>query len=602
MKAKISQKIVLLLFTLTWVGCALTKPDSYLVIMVPHLGISQVSCNSDDGIHDLISGISILCQESIRFTHTYTTSTLAGPSSASILTGLYPFQHQLNTNKGFLDPKQTTIAELALKNGFATSLISGGLPIVRKTGLHQGFEFFDDNFILNKNNLFRNFQQNIQIFKDWQNKETQQKPFLSVIFAPDLQFTNTQTTSTMGEARNLTFESQLEEFDYQLLQLIHFLKQEKIWQQTHILLIGMSGNQINRTDESIKPLNLNSENTQVAFLWKPASSKKRDLEQNWKIDANISLADIGSTLKKLINKANNTGLDKQLEDSPFPIVSLVKNLKETQVKFNQERPILIESAWSVQNNLGLTRYAVVSGKYLYINDSVPQLYNTLLDRLELYPLNTINQNNSQLLKIKNSLAMIGASPWPPIDNLNYDMNSIPFEYWTRKDLAPKLVDSLTQLNKKYPKNKLILNWLLLNTIENKKWQQLLQVAKNYNLPFANALAEGNIQRTVNIHLQNDCFQLLYFKKISHEDLKACNDPKMIDFIRYYRALELGLSQEVEKNKFKRIWQNHLNELDIMKINIGLSLLWDLNPRIEYTPETIDYVLSMPQFMTHLINN
>ena len=136
---------------------------------------------------------------------------------------------------------------------------------------------------------------------------------------------------------------------------------------------------------------------------------------------------------------------------------------------------------------------------------------------------------------------------------------------------------------------------------NKKWPLLLELAKKQKNSFALVVAESNIQHTINLHLQNPCFQILYYKKINHEDLKICTDSKMNDFIRYYRAQELGLNIESEKIRFKKMWMNHLNEKDILKVNLGLGLLWDLDPRIEYAPETIDYVLLMPQFNQLLVN-
>ena len=66
-----------------------------LVIAVDELTATDVICSQDDSPR---SGFQLLCNESVRFTHAFTPSTLTVPALASLLTGHYPIQHRVRHN------------------------------------------------------------------------------------------------------------------------------------------------------------------------------------------------------------------------------------------------------------------------------------------------------------------------------------------------------------------------------------------------------------------------------------------------------------------------------------------------------------------------
>jgi arylsulfatase A-like enzyme/Flp pilus assembly protein TadD len=77
------------------------------------------------------------------FAHAHAVVTLA--SHASILTGLYPYQHGIRDNTGYrLRTTQRTAATLLKSQGFATGAFIGGFPLDRRFGLAIGFDVYDD--------------------------------------------------------------------------------------------------------------------------------------------------------------------------------------------------------------------------------------------------------------------------------------------------------------------------------------------------------------------------------------------------------------------------------------------------------------------------
>lgn len=79
------------------------------------------------------------------FAHAHNVVTL--PSHVNILTGLYPPQHGVRENSGFiLSPEIPTLATHLRSAGFATAAFVGAFPLDSRFGLTQGFDVYDDDY------------------------------------------------------------------------------------------------------------------------------------------------------------------------------------------------------------------------------------------------------------------------------------------------------------------------------------------------------------------------------------------------------------------------------------------------------------------------
>jgi len=77
--------------------------------------------------------------------HAHNVVTLA--SHANILTGLYPHQHGVRDNSGFvLDARFPTLATLLSGAGYATAAFVGAFPLDARFGLARGFDVYDDRY------------------------------------------------------------------------------------------------------------------------------------------------------------------------------------------------------------------------------------------------------------------------------------------------------------------------------------------------------------------------------------------------------------------------------------------------------------------------
>jgi len=88
-----------------------------------------------------------LAKRGIVFTNAHAHNVVTLPSHANILTGLYPYQHGIRDNAGFvLDPKHVTLATRLREHGYTTGAFVGAFPLDARFGLNQGFDVYDDNY------------------------------------------------------------------------------------------------------------------------------------------------------------------------------------------------------------------------------------------------------------------------------------------------------------------------------------------------------------------------------------------------------------------------------------------------------------------------
>ena len=88
-----------------------------------------------------------LAGEGTRFAHAMSSAPLTLPAHSSIFTGRFPPEHGVRDNGGFfLNPEQTTLAEMLKAKGFATGGFIAAFVLDGKWGIDQGFDEYVDDF------------------------------------------------------------------------------------------------------------------------------------------------------------------------------------------------------------------------------------------------------------------------------------------------------------------------------------------------------------------------------------------------------------------------------------------------------------------------
>lgn len=393
-------------------SCQEIKKPSFIIIAADQLSFNSFSCNEDRTTG--ISGLNTLCQESIRFTNAFTTSTQTAAAMGSLLSGAYPFQHRLHRSFDRINPEQPLLQEFFKVANYRTSFWSGNPAILKKTGLSRGFDIFDDATFLNQSMYSMNFKEQTVLFGNWASESP--LPFLAVIYTSELESLNEGETQI----------SSIENFDDKLGQFFNELKARNLWETNYVVVLGLQGkSEYSRPNESAFS-NLHTENTNIALFVKPPR-QKGDEGINWKIDSAVNLADLGYSLIKTINP-----IYSRINDLKFPVWEFSGLWLKNEILSLDSRKLLIETTNTWKQQLEL-RFALIFKNYLFIEAAEGEFYNRLTDGLETIDL----MKTQSLLTEEDFLGLdklrkdANAAKWTDYQPLDYRWVISNKEYWSK---------------------------------------------------------------------------------------------------------------------------------------------------------------------------
>jgi arylsulfatase len=93
---------------------------------------------------DLTPQLDALAEQSVRFTSAYAPAPFTLPSTATLLTGMYPEELGIYNNPDRLPDDVPTLATLLGKLGWRTGAVVGNVVLHEQRGLGRGFDVYDD--------------------------------------------------------------------------------------------------------------------------------------------------------------------------------------------------------------------------------------------------------------------------------------------------------------------------------------------------------------------------------------------------------------------------------------------------------------------------
>lgn len=576
---------------LTSCGWRDRSAPSMLVVAVEYLGFDSFSCGTQEtvSLRDF-SGFHVFCEESVRFTHAYTSSIMSQAAIASILTGRYPFEHGVWHN-GFqyLSAHFKTIQEVAIEKKYRTSFFSGGPPIWRKSGFAQGFEVFEDNVNPTASQPYRPVEENFGGFLNWLKKESLHEPFFSFIYVPDLQFPGVATKNDFGEIREKSSSGQLREVGESLGTLISDLRALGRWDSTTVILVGLNGRSKLQRPGEFEAYDLHSEASQVALYIKPAR-RKRDLGLEWKIDKNVSLVDVGATLFDFFGKSLAPSGEERL-----PVVSLLGALDRPQVSWDQDRLILVESGWPQWRGVGGSRFSLRRGHYLLLYDEKVKVFNTLIDRQEISPLSESDQifrsiSTEIMLSLQNKAFM----PWSFPPQLLLEKLQIGKVLWLEDKKSESLIKKLVGLTRAAPWDQQLWGWKALIALREKNWKWLTVLGERNNKETWKYVGQKNLGRPFRLS-SHGCQSIFLWgtKRYQRPRPHECEDELLMSLLRWIEERNFG-SKQLAREQFARLFRQNLTDRRIAGWNYVNSLKWDVNIAEPSEPSLAELFLSLPE--------
>jgi len=116
--------------------------QNILLITIDTLRADALGCYGGPAATPALDG---LASEGVRFDFAHTHAVITLPAHASILTGLYPYQHGIRDNSGYrLSPDTPTAATLLKRSGYRTAAFVASFTLDARFGLNAGFDLYDD--------------------------------------------------------------------------------------------------------------------------------------------------------------------------------------------------------------------------------------------------------------------------------------------------------------------------------------------------------------------------------------------------------------------------------------------------------------------------
>ena len=607
------------------------RSPSFLILVVDSLGVDSVSCNQDNRPVQR-SGFNLLCQSSIRFHHAYTPSVLAQPALASLLTGLYPYEHGVWSNGShFLSSQFKILPEEAIKKGYRSSFFSGGGAIWRKSGLSQGFEVFDDNVHLSWKRIYRPARANIQLFLNWLDQSGKKMPFFSILYFPDLQFSLPALEKKVGDLQSIQLGSRQDALDQSLYYLIQELKKRKKWHFTYVVLVGTKGQEKYQSfrPNEIPSWSLFSDNTQLSLFIK-GPSKFRQKARYGNVNTPVSLVDVGWTLFDLLG---STVLQKNkttfFQQKLFPVLSLKNYL--TQDSLNQQttrgtklqqgldflplqkeslslakqenvfsaRALLMESGWPLWRKKSLSRFAIRKGHYLFIYDEKSQMYNSLTDRQELHSLSSGGSHPNLLTLRENFLSyfkQLGIKPWKHPDLFFTEKLRMGKKLFSLSPFQSSMAvqDQLRVLMKKDPSDLDLIAWRAELALRNGQWQVLKSLGKktkNFYWQYVAARQLG--KKTRKQKATAGCEKL--FEKGQSMD---CEDKSLVSLYEWIQNRDKSKDKKIQA-RFFYFYLKEKRDQKISRLNQRVYLVWDTHFLQLQEPLLSDLFLHLPEHKKYL---
>ncbi len=385
-----------------------------LLISIDTCRADHIQPYSDD--YAQTPNILSLAQDGVWFEDAVTAVPLTLPSHCTILTGLHPMRHGVRDNfNNALSDDAVTLAELFQESGYATAGMIGAIIISRREGLSQGFDYYDDQF---KEEDFTALQPIVERKADrvigsavsWLQKHAEDeagKPFFMFVHLYDPHMMYQPPAPYDEQYADHLYDGELAYTDHCLGQLIAFLKQQDLYDDLLIVLVGDHGEALGEHKETTHGLFLYEEAVRVPFIVKLPEDEKRPI--NKAIKQSASLEDVTPTLIELcgLGPVDTTGV------SLAPWLVGNARIKERNMVLETQYPLVYN--WS-------PAYSLRNASWKYIHSPIPELYNLVSDPDEMInliatpntPLESMNAElEDHLLDMANAVSLASDMPISP---------------------------------------------------------------------------------------------------------------------------------------------------------------------------------------------
>ncbi len=232
--------------------------------------------------------LDALAHDAVVFERATSQVPLTWPSHAAILTGTYPFQNGVQDFTGQpLAPQFRTVAQAFQQAGYATGAVVSAFVLDRSWGLGRGFDFYDDAFpaeTFEKKDIGlvdRRAGESVAHAIAWL-KKTPRRPFFLWLHLYDPHSPYDPPEPYRSEYRSHLYDGEIAYADYELGNLIAWLKQNHLYDSSLIVALSDHGESLGEHGEDEHGFFVYNATVRVPLIVKPpagtgiAAGRRRD--------------------------------------------------------------------------------------------------------------------------------------------------------------------------------------------------------------------------------------------------------------------------------------------------------------------------------------
>jgi arylsulfatase A-like enzyme len=207
--------------------------------------------------HNTTPFIDSVADKGILFKYAFTSSPVTLPSHATMLTGLYLFQHgALDNGRFFLSKEAVTLPEILKRDNFKTSAFVSTFVLDDRFGLDQGFDIYNDDLTHPKNRAWREKWFNhseieyyerkadnvTQAVLDWLDKNGQNRFFTFLhYFDPHESYNPPKEYKNLFDSVKPNYDGEIRFTDDQIKRVFEKLEELDISDRTFVIIVADHG-------------------------------------------------------------------------------------------------------------------------------------------------------------------------------------------------------------------------------------------------------------------------------------------------------------------------------------------------------------------------
>ncbi len=319
---------------------------------------------------------SRMAQKGIRFSAAYATAPITLPSHASMLTGLYPYNHGVRANGSFaLGEEFQTLASVFKETGYSTGAFISAAVLTKRYGLARDFDVYDDDLSQSNQPQNRlvparpgNFT--IDAALQWIRSRDRERPFFCWIHLYDPHAPHNPPPEFAARFPEDPYTAEIAFSDSLVGRVLDEIKAEQIQKETYVTVISDHGEALGEHNERSHGILLHQATTSIPWLLVGPG-----IPEGAVISNPTTCADIAPTLAALAGVPAPNGA---VEDSTNVLAP-----DRLTPEWGNERTIIVESLLSRFQYGWAPLYGIIRNQWELIQGGRNELFDLKNDPKEL---------------------------------------------------------------------------------------------------------------------------------------------------------------------------------------------------------------------------